>query len=225
MSARSSIHDDLPVLLPRLWAFALRLCGDAHRAEVLVERAYEAGITRWHRESAMPPLVGMMSAMCDVWSHEWPRRDASRPADPEFGEPAFDAQALDDAANASGEGESRSIRQAVGELPDVLRVPLLLIKVERLKYNEAAAVLKLSSRTLFDLVEQATHAVEMKLNGGAHRESAAAQPAAAAGETPAVSPAKLRPAPLEQSWTSCSGVAKWGVDRYIFPNYNDPSRE
>ncbi|MEJ0003964.1 MAG: hypothetical protein WDN30_10920 [Pararobbsia sp.] len=88
-------------------------------------------------------------------------------------------------------------------------------------------MLKLSSRTVFDLVAQATDAVERKLGGAADREGAAPPPRSAgtAGGTPGAPAAPPRPELLEPAWTSCSGVGEPRFDRYVFPNYQDPSRE
>ncbi|WP_443798378.1 sigma factor, partial [Burkholderia gladioli] len=39
----------LPEMLPRLWAFALRLAGDQHDAEDLVQRACVRALERAHQ--------------------------------------------------------------------------------------------------------------------------------------------------------------------------------
>ena len=43
---RDGVSNELPTLLPRLWRFAMRLTGDRHDAEDLVQRACVRALER-----------------------------------------------------------------------------------------------------------------------------------------------------------------------------------
>src|ERR1700738_4886719 len=66
---------DLPSLLPnmrpRLWAFALRISGDRHDAEDLVQRACLRALERVHQlQPDTAPLSWMFSILHSTWINE-----------------------------------------------------------------------------------------------------------------------------------------------------------
>ncbi len=61
----------LPTLLPRLWAFALRLSTDKHDAEDLVQRACVRALERTHQFQAdTSALSWMFSIVHSLWITE-----------------------------------------------------------------------------------------------------------------------------------------------------------
>ena len=58
----------LPEMLPRLWAFALRICGDRHDAEDLVQHACVRALERAHQlQPDTAPLSWMFSIVHSTW--------------------------------------------------------------------------------------------------------------------------------------------------------------
>src|SRR5580658_8386004 len=66
-----SLPSLLPDLLPRLWAFSLRLCGNQHDAEDLLQRAFLRGLERSHQLCPdTVPLSWMFSIIHSIWINE-----------------------------------------------------------------------------------------------------------------------------------------------------------
>src|SRR5262245_43258814 len=57
------LSEDLPALVPRLWRFALRLAGDRHVAEDLVQRACVRALERPHQLCAGASTLSWMFSM------------------------------------------------------------------------------------------------------------------------------------------------------------------
>src|SRR6516162_4154485 len=68
---QNGLSAELPALLPRLWRFALRLAGDRHDAEDLVQRACVRAL---ERRSQLQPgtstLSWLFSIVHSVWLNE-----------------------------------------------------------------------------------------------------------------------------------------------------------
>jgi RNA polymerase sigma-70 factor, ECF subfamily len=61
----------LPEMLPRLWAFALRISGDRHDAEDLVQLACLRALERAHQlQPGTSPLSWMFSIIHTTWINE-----------------------------------------------------------------------------------------------------------------------------------------------------------
>ena len=68
---RDELSTALPALLPRLWRFALRLAGDRHDAEDLVQRACIRALERRHQlQPGTATLSWMFSIVHSVWLNE-----------------------------------------------------------------------------------------------------------------------------------------------------------
>ncbi len=88
----------LPQMLPRLWAFALRICGDRHDAEDLVQRACVRALERTHQlQPDTAPLSWMFSIVHSTWINELRARNVrartGKEWDDEFLETVADARA------------------------------------------------------------------------------------------------------------------------------------
>ncbi len=67
----------LPEMLPRLWAFALRISRDKHDAEDLLQRACVRALERSHQlQPGTSPLSWMYSIVQSTWVNELRARNA-----------------------------------------------------------------------------------------------------------------------------------------------------
>src|SRR3982751_826063 len=123
----------LPSMLPRLWAFALRISGDRHDAEDLVQRACVRALERAHQlQPGTSPLSWMFSIVHSTWLNELRARNvrsrSSMEWDDNFLETVPDPGARNPADSVS------EIIAAVERLPDAQRTVMLLVAVEGFSY-------------------------------------------------------------------------------------------
>ncbi|MDR3398084.1 MAG: RNA polymerase sigma factor [Pandoraea sp.] len=150
----------LPGLLPRLWAFALRITGDRHDAEDLVQRACVHALERVHQwQLGTSALSWMYSIVHTTWINEIrARRVRSR------GSLAWDdadVEAIPD-LQASTPEDLASYHQvfgAVDRLPEAQRFVVLLVAVEGLSYQEAALVLDVPIGTVMSRLSRARRTI------------------------------------------------------------------
>lgn len=151
------LQSQLPRLVPRLWRFALRLTGNSHDAEDLVQRTCVRALERraqWRAGSAM--LSWLFAIEHSIWLNELRsaqrRRSASLHGDP-------DGEGFDRFEAAAGNPEldlhCRQVVQAVEALPDAQRSVMLLVAVEGLSYREAAEVLGVPIGTVMSRLARA----------------------------------------------------------------------
>ena len=150
----------LPDLLPRLWAFALRISGDRHDAEDLVQRACVHALERTHLwQPGTSALSWMYRIVHTTWINEIrARRVRSR------GSLAWedaDVETVPD-LHASTPEDLASYRQvfgAVDRLPEAQRLVMLLVAVEGLTYHEAALVLDVPVGTVMSRLSRARRTI------------------------------------------------------------------
>jgi RNA polymerase sigma-70 factor, ECF subfamily len=155
-SHADEVAQTLPRLLPRLWRFALRLTGDKHDAEDLVQRACVRALERQHQlQPGTSALSWLFSIAHSVWLNEvrarrirshrciqWSEELAQTVADPSACDP--DTSVL-----------YQQIVSAVARLPDAQRAVLLLVAVEGMSYREAASVLEVPIGTVMSRLARA----------------------------------------------------------------------
>jgi RNA polymerase sigma-70 factor, ECF subfamily len=146
----------LPVLLPRLWRFALRLAGDKHDAEDLVQRACMRALERRHQLQAGTVILSwLFSIMHTVWLNEVRarkvRNHASLQWDEELTETLVDSASVDPETNAL----YQQVIAAVARLPEAQRAVMLLVAVEGLSYREAADILSIPVGTVMSRLARA----------------------------------------------------------------------
>jgi RNA polymerase sigma-70 factor (ECF subfamily) len=151
------LQSQLPRLVPRLWRFALRLTGNSHDAEDLVQRTCVRALERraqWQAGSAM--LSWLFAIEHSIWLNELRsaqrRRSASLHGESEGDE--FD-QFEAPAGNPELGLHCRQVVQAVEALPDAQRSVMLLVAVEGLSYREAADVLGVPIGTVMSRLARA----------------------------------------------------------------------
>lgn len=154
------IADILPGILPRLWRFALRLSGDTHDAEDLLQRACLRALERADQlKPDTTPLSWMFSIVHSTWVNEVRTRSvrgrSSIAWDDAFLETVTDASA----PTPESDLMHRQIIASVERLPEGQRVVMLLIGVEGLSYAETATVLDLPIGTVMSRLSRARQAI------------------------------------------------------------------
>jgi len=146
---RDGLCNELPELLPRLWRFALRLAGDRHDAEDLVQRACVRALERQHQlQPGTSTLSWMFSIVYSIWLNEVRAQQTRRHGNIQWSEELADT--VPDPAVLSPETYTlhRQIISAVERLPDAQRAVMLLVAVEGLSYRETAIALNVPIGTV-----------------------------------------------------------------------------
>jgi len=133
------LHSLLPGMLPRLWAFSIRLCRNRHDAERVLERACAQGLERADQlEPGTAPLSWTFSIIHSTWTDELRTRKLPSRS---IMECANDLQETvrDSRERDPGDGLDLIIA-AVERLPEAQRIVMLLVAVEGLSYSQAADV-------------------------------------------------------------------------------------
>ena len=132
--------------LPKLWSYAYRLTRDDDIAAQLVEGAY----SKWLNESAHPSrlrgvLVGVLSKITEAWLMKI--KDSDRKL--EARAPRLpDLTMVEELKNESAHESMRagSVLRLIDELPQILRIVILLFYAVGLIYPEAAEDEGISTR-------------------------------------------------------------------------------
>ncbi|WP_028207618.1 RNA polymerase sigma factor [Paraburkholderia nodosa] len=156
----------LPAMIPRLWAFALRLSGDHHDAEDLVQRACLRGLERAHQlQPDTAPLSWMYSIVHSTWINELRARSVRKRASFEWDDDFLEN--LPDPVDKGPETQlmHSQIIEAVERLPEAQRVVMLLVAVEGMTYQQAADVLKVPIGTVMSRLSRARQSVGAMFSG------------------------------------------------------------
>jgi RNA polymerase sigma-70 factor (ECF subfamily) len=150
----------LPEMLPRLWAFALRLCGNRHDAEDVVQRACVRGLERAHQlQPGTAPLSWMFSIVHSTWINELRARNvrsrSSMQWDDDFLQTVPDPGARTPEENLL----NAEIIEAVERLPEAQRIVMLIVAIEGLSYAEAAEVLDVPIGTVMSRLSRARQTI------------------------------------------------------------------
>jgi RNA polymerase sigma-70 factor, ECF subfamily len=159
-----SLPSLLPGMLPRLWAFALRLCGNRHDAEDVVQRACVRGLERAHQlQPGTAPLSWMFSIVHSTWINELKARKvrsrSSMQWDDDFLQTVPDPGARTPEENLL----NAQIIEAVERLPEAQRIVMLLVAIEGLSYAEAAEVLDVPIGTVMSRLSRARQTIGAQL--------------------------------------------------------------
>ncbi len=150
----------LPAMLPRLWAFALRISGDRSDAEYLVQRACLCALERSHQLQANTVSLGwMFSIIYFTWIGELRTRMARYPSSAEWDDDSLATVAGPAAGTPEEEVINKQIVGAVQALPEAQRVVMLLVAVEELSYKEAGETLGVPIGMLMSRLSHARQAI------------------------------------------------------------------
>jgi RNA polymerase sigma-70 factor, ECF subfamily len=156
----------LPPMLPRLWAFALRISGDRHDAEDLVQRACVRALERAHQlQPETSPLSWMFSIVQSAWINEVRARNVRTRSGMEWDD-AF-LETIPDPNTRTPEQNAMygQIVSAVQRLPEAQRAVMLLVGVEGLSYSEAAEALNIPIGTVMSRLSRARQAIGASFSG------------------------------------------------------------
>lgn len=156
----ADLHGMLPEMLPRLWAFALRISGDKHDAEDLVQRACVRALERSHQlRPGTSPLSWMFSIVHTIWINELRARNVRSRSSMEWDDSFLETVADPSARTPETNVMNGQIVSAVERLPEAQRVVMLLVAVEGLTYSEAAEVLDVPIGTVMSRLARARQAI------------------------------------------------------------------
>lgn len=146
----------LPTLLPRLWRFALRLAGDKHDAEDLVQRACVRALERQEQfQAGSSALSWMFSILHSVWLNEVRARRIRNSATMRWTEDLTEIVVDETAVNPEMDALHRQVIGAVEQLPDAQRTVMLLVAVEGMSYREVAEALEIPIGTVMSRLARA----------------------------------------------------------------------
>jgi RNA polymerase sigma-70 factor, ECF subfamily len=169
----------LPEMLPRLWAFSMRMCGNRHDAEDLLQRACVRGLERAHQlQPGTAPLSWMFSIVHSTWINELRARKVRSRSDMEWDDALL--QTVPDPSVRTPEQYllNAEIIMAVEQLPEAQRDVMLLVAVEGLSYAEAAKALDVPQGTIMSRMSRARQAIAARFadNATAPKPKAAVTP-------------------------------------------------
>lgn len=150
----------LPNMLPRLWSFALRISGDKHDAEDLVQRACVRALERAHQlQPDTAPLSWMFSIVHSDWKNELRARRMRARSGVEWDDIFLDTIADPTALTPQQNVLNRQIVRAVQRLPEPQRVVMLLVAVDGLSYKETAETLGVPVGTVMSRLSRARQVI------------------------------------------------------------------
>nr|WP_309291632.1 RNA polymerase sigma factor [Burkholderia sp.] len=149
----------LPDLLPRCRSFAMRLTGNRYDAEELVQRACLRALERAHQlRSGTSPVSWVFSIIHSIWLNELRRRNHRDRLLLAWSDALLETVA--DPRSTSETGLAvRQIVDALERLPDSQRTALLLVGIDGLSYQEAAATLDIPVGTVMSRLSRARKAI------------------------------------------------------------------
>jgi RNA polymerase sigma-70 factor (ECF subfamily) len=154
-ASASELQRELPLLLPRLWRFALRLTREKADAEDLVQRCCLRALERraqWRPESSL--LSWLFSIMHSIWLNEIRARQCRGNWTTEW-ENDLDLYHDPRAADPAQRALYKQVVASVEALPDNQRAVVLLVAVEGLSYKEAAQALSVPIGTVMSRLARA----------------------------------------------------------------------
>lgn len=163
----------LPDMLPRLWAFALRISGDQHDAEDLVQRACVRALERAHQlQPGTAPLSWMFSIVHSTWINELRARSVRNRSSMDWDDEFLETVADPSVRTPEQIAMNTQIVNAVQRLPEAQRVVMLLVAVEGLSYSETAEALSVPIGTVMSRLSRARQAIGAMFGGGEANQKA-----------------------------------------------------
>ncbi|AKM44506.1 RNA polymerase sigma 70 [Burkholderia contaminans FFH2055] len=160
----------LPAMLPRLWTFALRISGDRHDAEDLVQGACVRALERAHQlRPGTAPLSWMFSIVQSIWLNELRARSVRRRSGMDWDDDLLETVADPTAPTLEQQALDAQIVRAVQQLPEAQRVVMLLVAVKGLSYDEAAEALGVPIGTIMSRLSRARQTIGALFDDGKER--------------------------------------------------------
>jgi RNA polymerase sigma-70 factor (ECF subfamily) len=138
----------------------LRLAGDPHDAEDLVQRACVRALERQHQlQPGTSTLSWLFSIVHSVWLNEVRAQQIRRHGTIQWSEELADTVADPTAPSPEMYTLHQQIISAVERLPDAQRAVMLLVSVEGLSYREAAIALDVPIGTVMSRLARARRTI------------------------------------------------------------------
>ena len=148
------------MLFRSLWRFALRLAGDPHDAEDLVQRACVRALERRHQlQPGTSTLSWLFSIVHSLWLNEVRARQIRSQGSMQWSEEFAETVADPKASSPETYTLHQQIISAVERLPDAQRAVMLLVAVEGLSYREAAVALGVPIGTVMSRLARARQTI------------------------------------------------------------------
>jgi len=150
----AEFRQQLCALLPRLSRFALALTRSRHDANDLLQMACERALNRadqWQRGTRLDSW--MFRIMQSVWFNDLRSREVGENREQEW--QRENADAVDGERCAESRLMLQKVAEAVLQLPEELRVVLMLVCVEGLTYKEAAETASIPIGTVMSRLSRA----------------------------------------------------------------------
>lgn len=167
MTAQKDLSAKLPDMLPRLWSFAMRLTGDQHDAEDLVQRTCVRALERAHQwQPGTSTISWLFSIQQSIWFNEIRARKVQKRGGVEWSDELVSTVADPAAVNPETDALHQQIFRAVAKLPEAQQLVMLLVAVEGLSYNEAAQALDIPVGTVMSRLSRARMSIGAIFNAG-----------------------------------------------------------
>lgn len=168
------LQHQLPLCLPRLWRFALRLTRDPHDAQDLVQRCCVRALERrgqWQPGTSM--LSWLFAIEHSIWMNELRRPQRLRTESLE----SPDSQGLEGLPDAAARdpvqhAHYRQVVASVEALPEAQRTVMLLVAVEGFSYREAAEILGIPIGTVMSRLARARSTIGQQFGLAPQRQTA-----------------------------------------------------
>lgn len=166
----ATFRETMVALRPRLRRFAIGLCGSVDDADDLVQGACERALTRAHQ---WQPGTRLDSWMYRIVQSMWINQGRARRVRDAHHQREF-ARNDDAARHEDGSIEARitlgAVQARLAEMPEAQRAALLLVAVEGLSYQEAAAVLEVPVGTVTSRLSRARRFLVERMGAAANGE-------------------------------------------------------
>jgi len=143
--------------------FAMGLCHDPHLADDLVQSCLERAISRWHQRDETKSLKSWLFTILNNEFIDSRRRIARRGIPTPLDDLVVEPSAL---ADQEDNLRVQDVMAAVDRLGEDHRALILLIGVEELSYEEAAAVLNIPLGTVMSRLSRARTKLRQLLQDG-----------------------------------------------------------
>ena len=171
-SERRDLMDALAGLRPRLRRFAYGLAGTMDEADDLVQAAYERAFSRLHQWQPGTRLDSWMYRIVQsMWINQGRARRV-REAHRQRTQASEEARVFEGQRALDAQLTLAAVRERLALMPEPQRAVLLLVAVEGLTYEEAAAVLEVPVGTVTSRLSRARRFLVERLGtagSGEHR--------------------------------------------------------
>jgi RNA polymerase sigma-70 factor (ECF subfamily) len=157
-AAEQSLKNDMLATIPSLRAFAFSLCGNADRADDLVQ---ETLMKAWINQNSFTQGTSMSAWLFTILRNVFYSEYRKRRREVEDAEGTH-AQSLQAPAEQLARVEFEELREALGKLPDDQREALILVGASGFSYEEAASICGCAVGTIKSRVNRArTHLAQL----------------------------------------------------------------